>query len=62
MTSSLQTRSADIIPFPAGGRAALRERSWNTAKQEARDTLPHVVFDGWYHEQAIQDEQERRGH
>lgn len=58
MTASLNQGSARIYQFPAGGRAALGDRS--SAAKSALDT-PHVneamCSGSWYHEEAIREAQ-----
>ncbi len=50
-------RSATILQFPRGGRAALAAA--RTAA-EAYPSLPKMVIgDAWYHDAAMQDEQSK---
>jgi Protein of unknown function (DUF2735) len=57
MTDSLDRRSAEILQFPAGGRAGIGGR-----RDEVKPAEPFVaprpvkiVSGAWYHEEAVQD-------
>ena len=43
-------RSATIIQFPVGGRAAFAQ---HTTVDRAQQDLPNVMYGAWYHDEAI---------
>ncbi|MGE5267746.1 MAG: DUF2735 domain-containing protein [Deltaproteobacteria bacterium] len=55
MTESLSRQSAEIIPFPAGRRAA-RGMNTRTLEAEARQYPCAVDTSGWYHDEAIEED------
>ncbi len=61
MMESPDRHSAEILPFPAGGRTGLGGRSGHARAAETSDTprTAKVVSGAWYHEEAI--EEARRG-
>ncbi|TCT05453.1 DUF2735 domain-containing protein [Aquabacter spiritensis] len=60
MTTSIQTGSAKIYKFPAGGRqGAARQQEAEKADRLAAAHVP-VTFGSWYHEAAIQESDQGR--
>ncbi|MGE3231496.1 MAG: DUF2735 domain-containing protein [Hyphomicrobium sp.] len=64
MTENAPRDSAKIYQFPAGGRAALsklrEDRDAIAERMAAR--LPRVALgSGWYHEEAIQEDEQPLG-
>jgi hypothetical protein len=59
MSANLNQGSARIYQFPAGGRAALRGRSYGEAKAvtETPRVNEAVCSGSWYHEEAIREAQ-----
>jgi hypothetical protein len=59
MNTSLNSGSAKIYQFPAGGRAALGGRRYEETKSTAEPDGSRVneaaCGSGWYHEAAIQE-------
>lgn len=58
-------QTADILPFPIGGRSALAENV--AVRREAKAALPDRVeavpdFGGWYHEAAIEEAEQTCKH
>jgi len=53
-TGSVQP-TAQIIPFPAGGRKALPAGSKPTTADLEKQAAGVAVSDAWYHAEAIQD-------
>jgi hypothetical protein len=59
MTPTQNGQGATIIQFPVGGRAAFR-----AGKDQVARELPRAVVDvhGWYHDDAIRDEDVTKTH
>jgi hypothetical protein len=56
MSTSSGQPTAQIIPFPTGGRRGVNERtSFVPAPDLERQAAAVAVSDAWYHEAAIQD-------
>ena len=53
-TGSVQ-QTAQIIPFPAGGRRVLLAASKPTSANLEKQAAGIAVSDAWYHAEAIQD-------
>lgn len=61
MNTPTQRASAQIVPFPAGGRAGVVARQ--AAARQAADVpalVASVAFGSWYHEEAVKEEQRDR--
>ena len=58
MTERSDRVSAEIIPFPARGRFAATSHEETFAVMEARAKV--AMGSGWYHDDAIKEEQERK--
>ncbi|MCU0953343.1 MAG: DUF2735 domain-containing protein [Hyphomicrobium sp.] len=55
MTESLSRQSAEIIPFPAGRRAAQIAHT-RSLEAEAAQYPCAVDTSGWYHDEAIEED------
>lgn len=56
MATSTDPKSADIIQFPAGGRAGYQGRRLQpTTAPEYGDTRVVISGGAWYHEEAVRD-------
>jgi hypothetical protein len=58
MTEGSDRVSAEIIPFPARGRFAAATPHDETLATSARAKV--AMGGGWYHDEAIKEEQERK--
>ena len=58
MTERSDRVSAEIIPFPARGRFAATPCEETVATMSAPAKV--VIGSGWYHDEAIKEEQERK--
>ncbi|ODA66289.1 hypothetical protein A7A08_02936 [Methyloligella halotolerans] len=47
--------TAEIIQFPAGGRAGLERRETRTATEQSYAHVNTASGGAWYHEEAIRD-------
>lgn len=46
-------QSANVLQFPVGGRAALARRARIASVQNENRPAPRIVYDNWYHEDAV---------
>ena len=51
--------SAQIVPFPVGGRAGLASRRQEPLTSEVLNVSPRVMIGSWYHEEAIKEDSGR---
>ncbi|MCK0207617.1 DUF2735 domain-containing protein [Starkeya koreensis] len=56
MSTNVQRESAQIVQFPAGGRAGLAARRAEALSSENLKGLPRLIVGSWYHEEAIKEE------
>lgn len=56
MNAHTQRASAQIVPFPVGGRAGLASRRTDSLSSEALKVSPLVIIGSWYHEEAIKED------
>ncbi len=65
MTMSNSRETAKIYAFPARGRFAASSQGEEFTQRPANVQVPHAVLiasgSGWYHDEAIQAEQRRKG-
>lgn len=59
MNTNTQRASAQIVPFPVGGRAGLAARRAEPLSSQALKALPPVIIGSWYHEEAIKEDSGR---
>lgn len=62
MTTESQRETATIYTFPARGRFAAGGGSEGPIREIGQRAAPTVVGSGWYHDEAIREEQERKDH
>lgn len=60
MSTHIGRESAQIVQFPAGGRAGLAARRASLLSPETLKVAPAVNFGSWYHEEAIKEDSERK--
>ncbi len=62
MTESLNRQSAEVIPFPGRRRAPVYGIDTRALEAEAAKYRSAIDTTGWYHEEAIEDENDHTCH
>jgi hypothetical protein len=62
MTTESQRDTATIYTFPDRGRFAAGGGDGRTARQSEQRVAPTLMGSGWYHDEAIREEHERKNH
>ncbi|QFR34752.1 DUF2735 domain-containing protein [Ancylobacter sp. TS-1] len=58
-STEIRREGAQIVPFPAGGRAGLAARRAELLSSETLKVAPHIIIGSWYHEEAIKEDSGR---
>jgi len=62
MTTESQRETATIYTFPARGRFAFGIARDTAARPGEQPGVPTVTSSGWYHDEAIREEDARKDH